>query len=693
MLRNLVPPTRLHTPLENQTAIIHGGDYNPDQWLSTVPTIVEDDAKLMRQTGINSSSVGIFAWASLEPSEGTFTFDWLDRVTDAQASIGNRVILATPSGAMPTWLAEKYPEARRVDAKGNRAHYGGRHNHCWSSPAYHERVKIINTKLAERYKDHPALAMWHISNELSGQCFCGRCRGWWATWLEQRYGTLKQMNDAHWAYFWSHQSFEWRHAEPTDNVMDGLALDWMRFTNDQLIDWYQFEANILRQFTPAVPITTNFMTTTHGLNYQAISRVVDVVADDQYPGYDPSNPDFARSAAFWGMKQDLYRCFKPDRTFMLMESCPGAVQWRTPQKAKRPGIHRLEMLQAIAHGADGTCYFQFRAGRGSMEKLHGSVVEHWGTERHTETRRYRELRSLSDTYDKLPAILGTSVRPKVAIVYDWESRWAQQLSGGAGVSSPHWQANKPHYYDEIATEQYEQFWQRGIPVDVISNDRDLSPYALVVLPMHWIMTHEFSARIRAFVQAGGTVVATWDTAMADTHDRMLLGGWPGEGLGDVFGLWVEEVDRHAHGTLRAISGLPGSGGDVATIIHLTGAEPIATFAEDFYAGQPAVTCHKFGKGNAYFIGTRLNAEANSALYKKLIAGAAVSSVIDADLPAGVTAQLRGAGDEAFIFLMNFSNEPKTLALRSGQLHDAETGEVAKKKLTLEPLAAKIYRAS
>ena len=126
--------------------------------------------------------------------------------------------------------------------------------------------------------------MWHVSNELSGHCFCDLCRGWWRSWLEQRYGSLKQMNDAHWAYFWAHQATEWRHAEPTDDVMDGLVLDWLRFTNHQLIDWYSFEANILRPITPGIPITTNFMTTTHSLNYQAISRAVDVVADDQYPG-------------------------------------------------------------------------------------------------------------------------------------------------------------------------------------------------------------------------------------------------------------------------------------------------------------------------------------------------------------------------------------------------------------------------
>jgi beta-galactosidase len=326
-----------------------------------------------------------------------------------------------------------------------------------------------------------------------------------------------------------------------------------------------------------------------------------------------------------------------------------------------------------------------------MEKLHGSVVEHWGTELHTQTRRYRELRDLSDTYAKIGDVLGTSVRPEVAIVYDWESRWAQQLSRGTGVESPDWQANALHYYDEVAVEQYETFWKRGIPVDVISNDRDLSKYKLVVLPMHWIMTPAFASKVRDYVAGGGTLIATWDTAMADESNRMLLGGWPGEGLREVFGLWVEEVDRHAPGTPRGISGLPGAGGDVAALIHVTDAKVLATFAQDFYAGEPAVTVNAFGKGRAYFIGTRLDEEARTAFYKKVIAESAVRGVIEVELPEGVTAQLRGTGDEAFLFLMNFSAEAKRVDVGSMRLGDVETSAAVKNQLSLAPLAAKVYR--
>lgn len=691
MLKHLIPPSRLHTPFVDQKAIIHGADYNPDQWLSVRPDIIREDAQIMHRTGINTVSVAIFAWSALEPQEGTCTFDWLDRLLDEQHKIGNRVILATPSGAMPTWLAEKYPDARRVDKQGRRALYGFRHNHCWSSPSYHDHVRQINTQLATRYKDHPALSMWHVSNELGGECYCDLCRARWAKWLEEKYGTLKPMNDAFWTYFWSHQAFDWKQVEPTDFVMDGMKLDWMRFTNEQLADWYKFERDILRGITPDIPITTNFMGIYYNINYQKLAHEVDVITDDQYPSYDAAHPDFLQNAIFMSMKHDMYRCFKPERTMMLMESCPGAVQWKTPQKAKRPDIHRLEMLQAIAHGADGTCYFQFRAGRGGLEKLHSAVVEHWDTQRHEQTRRFRELRSLSDAYAKFTSVLGASVHASVALVYDWESRWAQQLSDGTGLSAPAWNSTSLPYFNQVAAEQYENFWHRGIPVDVIDNERDLSTYKLVILPMHWIMTDALAQRLKQYVQSGGTLIATWDTAMSDEHNRMLLGGAPGPVLGEVFGLWVEETDRLLPGTPRAIDGLAGAGGDVAAVIHSLGAKPIASFADDYYTGQPAVTYHTFGKGRAYYIGTRLNAEARTALYGAIINELKLDRVIDAPLPHGVTAQLRGAGDDAFVTLLNFTTSEQEVPLGSRKLKDLQTAQLFEQSITLAPLQASIYR--
>lgn len=692
---SMIPSSPWKTPFNDQKSLIHGGDYNPEQWLSDNPAILQEDAELMQKTGINSVTIGVFSWSALEPSEGKFDFSWMDRVMDQQAQLGHRVILSTPTAAMPAWLAEKYPQVRRVDPRGYRPPMTNRQHHCWTSPIFRQRVQIINTELANRYARHPALAMWHVSNELCGQCFCELCRQSWCDWLERRFGSLQAMNQAHWACFWSKQATEWKHAEPTCGYSDGLLLNWLRFCNDQYAKWYQFEADILRRITPSVPITTNFMCTVYGINYQSLARVVDVVADDQYPNYDPQHPLYLKAIPYWSLKQDLYRCMKPGHTFMLMESCPGVMQSRTPMKVKRPGIHRLEMIQAIAHGADGTCYFQFRSGRGGMEKLHGAVVEHWGAQRHLQTRRFRELRELSDTYEKIKPILGTSVCPQVALIYDSESSWAQQLTPGLGIDNPPRNTNlrEIRYYDAVAAEYYEPFWRHGIPVDVIPNDRDLSAYRIVVLPMHWIMTPDFSRRLKKYVNQGGILIATWDTAMADEHNRMLMGGWPGEGLTEVFGGWVEEVDRVGNAVPIAIEGLPGSGSEVATLMHTHGTEVLARFAQDFYRGMPAVTRFQYGQGQAYYIGTRLDAQARHALFERIFQDSPCHIPFKDPLPEGVTVQWRGVGKRLFAFAMNFSSRSHTLALGSWKLADMETQTVYENHLPMEPLQARVFEVS
>ena len=631
-------------------AFLHGGDYNPDQWLTT-PEVIDRDFELMPKAGCNAFSVGIFAWTMYEREEGKYTFDWLDDVMGRIAGIGGKAILATPSGARPAWMARKYEEVRRVDRQGLREPYQGRHNHCWTSPIYRAKVEAINTRLAERYKDHPALGMWHLSNEYSGECYCPLCVGRFREWVREKYGSIEALNEAWWTGFWSHQVVDWEDIEPRDHVLEGMMLDWMRFNSWQVGDFVDFEAAPLRRITPGVPVTTNFMGFHEGIDYRDLARHLDVITDDQYPAYSPFAEDLPRSAAYTSLKDDMYRCFKPDRPWMLMESCPGSPQWKVPRTLKRPGLHRAEMLQAIAHGAEGTCYFQWRAGRGGLEKLHGAVVEHEGSER---TQTFRDVADHSAMLTEIKDLLGTPpAEAEVALIFDWDVRWAFNLTDGV--------AKRSDAYVQAALDHYQPFWETGIPVDVIGTDDPLDKYKLVIAPILWMLKPGLAERLRAYVERGGTLVGTYYSFMTDESNRMLLGGWPGNGLREVFGVWNEEVDWLPEGQAAKLdSDLELTARDLRAILHAEGAEVVARYADQYYAGTPAITRHRFGEGEAWYIGARLDVPSLRELYGQLREPLDLRPVVDHAIPPGVSAHARGD----WRFLINWTDQPVTVGPHS-----------------------------
>ncbi|MBZ0289495.1 MAG: beta-galactosidase, partial [Anaerolineae bacterium] len=496
--------------------MIHGGDYNPDQWPSDLWT---EDMRLMRLAHINSASVGIFSWTALEPEEGRFTFDWLDRIMDMLAENGQYAVLATPSGARPAWMSQKYPEVLRVRPERQRNLHGTRHNHCLTSPVYREKTQIINSKLAERYQKHPALLIWHMSNEYGGDCHCELCNAAFRVWLQRKYQTLDALNHAWWTPFWSHIYTDWSQVESPSPVgepfVHGLNLDWKRFVTDQTSDFMCNEMEPLRRFTPDIPITTNLMGLYPGLNYWKLAQHLDVVSWDSYPSWHQEIPDSERGAHI-AFVHDINRCMKGGKPFMLMESTPSVVNWQAFAKLKRPGMHLLSSIQAVAHGSDTVQYFQWRKSRGSSEKFHGAVVDHVG---HEHTRVFRDVTEVGEVLEKLDDVVGTTIRPQVALIYDTENRWAIEDIQGL------MKADKG--YVSTSINHYQAFWKRGIPVDVIDMEQPLDSYRLVVAPMLYMVRPGVAERITRFVQNGGTFVATYWSGVVDENDLCFLNGFPG----------------------------------------------------------------------------------------------------------------------------------------------------------------------
>ncbi|MBX4264575.1 beta-galactosidase [Clostridium estertheticum] len=668
----------------------HGADYNPEQWLK-YPGIFEEDIRLMKLAKCNVMSIGIFSWVTIEPEEGVFNFKWLDYVLDKLYENGIYTILATPTGARPAWMAAKYTQVLRVGANRVRNLYGQRHNHCFTSPVYREKTQIINRKLAQRYSNHPGIVAWHISNEYGGDCHCDLCQEAFRTWLKNKYTSLDNLNDAWWTTFWSHTYTNWSQIESPaphgEAGVHGLSLDWKRFVTDQTVDFCKQEIKPLKEINPKLPVVANLMELFDGLNYWKFTEVLDIVSWDNYPKWH-ENADESSLASRISMNHDIFRSLMGGKPFMLMESTPSGTNWQATSKLKKPGMHLLSSLQAVAHGSDTVQYFQWRKSRGSSEKFHGAVVDHCG---HENTRVFKDVTQVGTVLEKLDEILGCSVQPEVAIIFDWENRWAINDSQGP--------RNCGIKYEDTVYAQYKPFWESGVPVDIIDMECDFSNYKLLVAPMLYMVKPGVGERIEAFVKNGGTFVATYWSGIVNENDLCFLGGFPGP-LRKVLGIWSEEIESLYDGEVNNIVfdnnnklGLKGEYETVELIdlIHAEGAQVLATYKSDFFAGRPALTVNKYGNGSAYYIASRNKEDFNELFYGDLIKRLGIKQTVKTKLPQGVTAQLRTDGDNDFIFLMNFNNCDEKVSLDENLYEDILSGNKIEGEINLTPYGFKIMK--
>ena len=682
----------LQSPVSPKVSgMIHGGDYNPDQWLDR-PDILDEDIRLMKLAGINEATVGIFAWRRLEPTDGTYEFGWLDDILNRLHEAEISVILATPSGARPAWMDAKYPEVLRTEPDRVRNLHGGRHNHCPTSPIFREKTLAINRMLAERYKNHPAVVMWHVSNEYGGECHCSLCQEAFRDWLKMRYANdIDRLNTAWWTDFWSHRFDSFDQVESPapqgERSLHGLTLDWKRFTTWNTVRFFTNEMKPLRQITPHIPVTTNFMGTYPGLNYNAFAEHLDVVSWDSYPRWhDPARKDW-EIAAETAFSHDLMRSLKGGRSWLLMESTPSLVNWAPVNRPKRPGMHLLSSLQAVAHGSDSVQYFQWRKSRGSSEKLHGAVVDHVG---HEHTRVFREVAQVGGALSRLGEVAGSSLQSRAAILYDWENRWA--IDDLQGLQSD-------RKYLETCQMHHRALWKRGVNTDVIHMDADFDRYKLIVAPMLYLLRPGVGERLAAFVREGGTLVTTYLTGYVNESDLCFLGGFPGDGLMDVLGIWAEEIDALYPGQSNGIRfddnalGVRGTyrASDLCEVIHTRGAETMATYTSDYYEGLPAVTSHCYGQGLAVHIAARTGEDLLDALYQPVLLQAGVDVPVRGMLPKGVSATVRTNGPSDFLFLMNFSKKARTVSLYDLPMTDLLSGEPVGTETLLSPYGVRVIR--
>ena len=670
-------------------ALLHGADYNPEQW-ENYPGIIENDIAMMQQAKCNVMSVGIFSWAKLEPREGEYDFAWLDSIIEKLYTAGIHIFLATPSGARPAWMSQKYPEVLRVGRDRVPALHGGRHNHCMTSPVYREKTLKINRLLADRYSQHPAVLGWHISNEYGGECHCDLCQEKFRDWLKARYQTLDNLNHAWWSTFWSHTYTDWSQIEspsPQGEVsIHGLNLDWRRFNTAQVSDFCRHEVAPLKAVNAELPVTTNFMEYFYDYDYWQLAKEIDFISWDSYPMWHREK-DETTLACYTAMYHDMMRSLKGGKPFVLMESTPSTTNWQPTSKLKKPGMHILSSLQAVAHGADSVQYFQWRKSRGSVEKFHGAIIDHVG---HLDTRVGREVSKLGSMLERLPGVVGCRTEARVAIIFDQQSRWAMDDAAGP--------RNMGMEYEKTVNEHYRPFWEKGIAVDVIDADQDLSQYALVIAPMLYMVRQGFAERAEAFVANGGHLVTTYWSGIVDESDLCFTGGFPGP-LRNLLGIWAEEIDCLGEGERNLVQGLAGNASGLqgpyqvrhlCELIHVESAQTLATYRDDFYAGRPAVTVNRFGNGKAWHVASRNDLQFQRDFFAGIIAELALPQAVAADFPPGVVATARTDGESCWVFVQNYSAQQQLVTLPQGYT-DAMSDAAAAGETVLLPWDCRVLK--
>ena len=650
--------------------IAFGGDYNPEQWPRAT---WHEDMALMREAGVSFVTLGVFSWSWLEPAKGEYDFGWLDEVMGLLHENGIAVDLATATATPPPWLSAAHPEVLPVDRDGHTLWPGSRQAWCPSSPVYREHALALTTQLARRYHDHPALALWHVSNEYACHnlpCYCDTCAAAFRGWLRQRYAGLDALNDAWGTAFWSQRYTHWDQILPprrtTTFANPTHQLDFARFGSDTLLDFYRQEKAVLTEHSPGVPVTTNFMTLTHfrHLDYHDWAPEQDVVSTDHYviESLDHPRAELAFSA-------DLTRGISGGAPWMLMEHSTSAVNWQPVNRAKAPGQTIRDSLAHVARGADTIGFFQWRQSRAGSEKFHSALVPHAGR----DSARFREVCELGAIAARLGELRGSRVEADVAVLWDYQAGWA-----ASGPAMPSGDLE----YSLVGQTIHRLLRDRGITADVVHPGADLAAYRVIVVPTLYLVRDEHAAAIAAAAEAGAEVLVTFFSGISDEHDHVRLGGYPGA-FRELLGVRVEEFFPLLPGETVDLS--EGTGRLWSEDVTPVAAEVLDVYAAGPLAGRPAITRAPAGGGSAWYLSTLPDDRALDALLGRIVTTAGVSPA--ADVAPGVEAVRRRSENGSWLFLANDTGHEQTVDVAG---HDL-VRDRAVYGVVLEPGAVAVVR--
>jgi beta-galactosidase len=635
--------------------LLFGGDYNPEQWPREVWA---EDMALMRRAGVNTVTIGVFSWSVIEPREGQFEPGWLDDVVALLDENEIGFFLATPTASPPPWFTRAHPDALPVRADGTYVSHGSRDTYAISAPAYRQAARRVARFLAERYGAHPRLRGWHVHNEYGTVDHGPHSAAAFRRWLRKRYVSLDALNDAWYTAFWSQRYDDWDEILPPRTTQylanPAHAVDFKRFCSDEMLAACVEQRDEIRAAGSTAPVTTNFMQPTWDhLNQWDWSEQLDVASVDHY--LDTTGPDGEAHVAYGA---DLTRSWGGG-PWLLMEQSASGIRDGARQAFKDPGRMLRNSLGYVARGSQGALFFQWRASAGGSETWHSAMVPHVGP----ESRTFKGVVELGSLLGRLQEIAeppqdGPVVEADVAILWDANGRWSLQ--------TPHLPNDDLDYIAEVRA-THRALWRAGVAVDFVRPGADAARYRVLFVPTLMAMDSGTAEWLTRYVEAGGHLVVGRFTGIADEHQRVAPGGYPGR-LRDLLGIRVTEHHPLDPAETQELS-------DGSTVDQWTErmdpprAEVLATYTQGPLAGLPAVTRHPVGDGSATYISARMVQESWDAFVAARLTEHGVGPVVPEAVGTGLEAIRRRGAAGAYLFLLHHGDRPVRV---TGQGHDLVT---------------------
>jgi beta-galactosidase len=657
-------PASAPAPTIQSQRLWFGAAWYPEQW----PEARWDkDLALMEAAGINVVRVGEFAWSRMEPSEGVYDLDWLERAVRLAEKHHIAVVIGTPTDTPPAWLTKAHPEVLRVDALGHVAEHGGRRQFSYSSPAYRAFCRDIVSRLAARFGRDPNVIGWQVDNEYTDESFDPQTRAMFQDWLKAKYKTLDALNAAWTTAYWSQTYDRWDEVPlNADGGNPGLLLDHRHFVTDTWISYQKTQIDALRaQISPAQFITTNFggLGWSDNWDHYAVAHDLDVASWDPYVGQ--GQLDAARNGAV----SDFVRGWKR-KNYWVMETQPGSVNWAPINTTLDRGEVRAMAWQDIGHGADAVLYWQWRSALNGQEQYHGALVGPDGEPNPV----YGEVAKVGREFAKASAaVAGTSPVSDVAILQSYDSRWAIDFQ----------QHSKAYDQLKLLIDWWRPLQEQAQSVDVIEAGQPLDGYKVVFAPSLNVIPDAMGRKLADWVRAGGHLVLGPRSGMKDEFDRLRVERQPGPLVGALGGR-VEQY--YALDAPVAVEGEAGKGTAAVWAEQLSPKAPDARVilrygdGPGWLSGQPAAIRRSWGRGTITYLGAWLDPALMGAFEARELSAAGVGPAFG-PVPEGVEVMRRTAPDRDVFILINHSPATQTVDVPSG-LVDVLAGGAPKPRVAL-----------